>query len=64
MRRTPTASAIVADLVSVAMGTTGEIFKRLKIYPDQTPQVKVLPFDQLKSRYYMFSQHLWNIVFK
>ena len=51
--RTPTASAIVADLVSVSMGTTGEIFKRLKIYPDQCPPVKALPFDQLKSRYYM-----------
>lgn len=51
--RTPTASAIVADLVSVTMGTTGEIFKRLKIYPDECPPVKVLPFDQLKSRYYM-----------
>jgi homoserine dehydrogenase len=51
--RTPTASAIVADLVGVAMGTAGEAFKRLHIYPDQTPQVKALPFDQLKSRYYL-----------
>jgi homoserine dehydrogenase len=51
--RTPTASAIVGDIVSVAMGTMGETFKRLKIYPDQTPAVKVLPFDQLQSRYYI-----------
>jgi homoserine dehydrogenase len=51
--RTPTASAIVADLVGVAHGTSGEIFKRLHIFPDQTPPVKALPFDQLKSRYYL-----------
>lgn len=51
--RTPTASAIVGDIVSVAMGTMGETFKRLKIYPDQTPRVNVLPFEQLKSRYYI-----------
>lgn len=51
--RTPTASAIVADLVGVAMGTMGETFKRLKVYPDEVPAVKVLPFEQLKSRYYI-----------
>lgn len=51
--RTPTASAIVADLVSVAMGTTGEVFKRMHIYPDQTPAVKVQPFEQLQTRYYL-----------
>ncbi|HVT89429.1 MAG TPA: homoserine dehydrogenase [Tepidisphaeraceae bacterium] len=51
--RTPTASAIVADLVGVAMGTAGETFKRLHIYPDQTPAVTALPFEQLQSRYYI-----------
>lgn len=51
--RTPTASAIVADLVGIAMGTTAETFKRLKVYPDEVPAVKVLPFEQLKSRYYI-----------
>jgi homoserine dehydrogenase len=51
--RTPTASAIVADLVGLAMGTTSETFKRLKIFPDQTPPVKALPFEQLTSRYYI-----------
>jgi homoserine dehydrogenase len=51
--RTPTASAIVADLVGLAMGTSGETFKRLKIFPDQTPPVKALPFEQLTSRYYI-----------
>jgi homoserine dehydrogenase len=51
--RTPTASAIVADLLGVAMGTTIENFKRLRIFPDQTPAVRVLPFEHLKSRYYI-----------
>jgi homoserine dehydrogenase len=51
--RTPTASAIVGDIIGVAIGTTAEAFKRLRIYPDQTPAVKVLPFEQLKSRYYI-----------
>lgn len=51
--RTPTASAVIADLIGVAMGTTGETFRRLKIFPDQVGPVKVLPFEQLKSRYYI-----------
>jgi homoserine dehydrogenase len=51
--RTPTASAIVADLVGVSMGTSVETFKRMRVYPDQMPPVKLLPFDQLKSRYYV-----------
>jgi homoserine dehydrogenase len=51
--RTPTASAIVADLVGLATGTMTETFKRIKIYPDEVPPVKVLPFEQLKSRYYI-----------
>jgi homoserine dehydrogenase len=51
--RMPTASAVVADLIGVAMGTTGETFNRMKIYPDQTPAVKALPFEQLQSRYYI-----------
>jgi homoserine dehydrogenase len=51
--RTPTASAIVGDLIGIALGTTRETFKNLRIYPDQTPMVKVQPFDQLKSRYYI-----------
>jgi homoserine dehydrogenase len=51
--RTPTASAIVADLVGLATGTMVETFRRIKIYPDEVAPVKVLPFEQLKSRYYI-----------
>jgi len=49
----PTASAVVADLVSVAIGTTQLAFKQLKIFPDSASPAKVLPIDQLRSRYYL-----------
>ncbi len=51
--RMPTASAVVSDIIGVALGTTGETFKRLSIFPDQTPAVSVLPFPELQSRYYI-----------
>lgn len=51
--RTPTASAVVADLVGVAMGTTPLAFKQLQTLPDVTPKVKALPFQDLQSRYYI-----------
>lgn len=49
----PTASAVVADLMDVAMGTAGLAFKQLRIFPDTTPRADVLPFDELRSRYYL-----------
>ena len=51
--RTPTASAVVSDLVGVALGTTPLAFKQLRITPDVTPPATVLPFRELKSRYYI-----------
>jgi homoserine dehydrogenase len=51
--RTPTASAVVADLIGIGMGVTPAAFKQLRIFPDQTPAAAVLPFDQLQSRYYI-----------
>ena len=43
----PTASAVVADLVGVAMGTTPLLFKRLQHLPRHRPRrPTVLPFDQ------------------
>ncbi|HTL28027.1 MAG TPA: homoserine dehydrogenase [Tepidisphaeraceae bacterium] len=49
----PTASAVVADLVSVALGTTPLAFKQLHIFPDATSPANVLPIEDLQSRYYI-----------
>lgn len=49
----PTASAVVADLVNVAIGTTAVAFKHLKIFPDSAAPARILPHDQLHSRYYL-----------
>jgi homoserine dehydrogenase len=49
----PTASAVVSDIIQTALGTAGLAFKQLQVFPDATPAAKVLPFDQLRSRYYV-----------
>jgi homoserine dehydrogenase len=49
----PTASAVVADMIGVALGTTPLAFRQLRIYPDTTPPADVLPFEQLETRYYL-----------
>ncbi len=49
----PTASAVVADLIGVATGTTPLAFKRLNIFPDSAAAAVPLPIDQLQSRYYL-----------
>jgi homoserine dehydrogenase len=51
--RMPTASAVVSDIIGVALGTTREQFRALNVFVDQTPRSNVLPFDQLESRYYL-----------
>jgi homoserine dehydrogenase len=51
--RTPTASAVVADLVGVAMGVIPLAFQQLRILPDTTEPAHVLPFHELQSRYYL-----------
>ena len=49
----PTASAVVADLVSVALGTTPLMFRRLRILPDVVPPAAMIPMDQTQTRYYL-----------
>jgi len=51
--RMPTASAVVSDVIGVALGTTAEQFKRVNVFVDQTPRANVLPFNDLRSRYYL-----------
>jgi homoserine dehydrogenase len=49
----PTASAVVSDLIGVALGTTPLAFKQMRIWPDLTGPASILPIDQLESRYYL-----------
>jgi len=49
----PTASAVVADLVSVSMGTTPLMFRRLRIYPDVVPPGTIVPMAETRARYYL-----------
>lgn len=51
--RMPTASAVVADLVSVAMGTAQRTFEQLNIFPDTTQPARIRPFEELETRYYL-----------
>ncbi|MGD1275731.1 MAG: homoserine dehydrogenase [Tepidisphaeraceae bacterium] len=49
----PTASAVVADLINIALGTTPLAFKQLHMLADQVPPASVLPHQELTSRYYL-----------
>jgi homoserine dehydrogenase len=51
--RMPTASAVVADLISVAQGIQKPLFDQMNIYMDRVLPATVLPFEQLESRYYI-----------
>jgi len=49
----PTASAVVADLASVASGTAGRRFAQLALWPDLNASASQLPVDDVESRYYI-----------
>ncbi len=49
----PTASAVVADLAAVAMGTAQRMFDQLNVYPDRAPPAEQLPIEAVRSRYYI-----------
>jgi homoserine dehydrogenase len=49
----PTSSAVMADLVSSALGTAKILFDALKLYPDRSPKAKLLDSDLNLSRYYI-----------
>ena len=51
--RMPTASAVVADIISVAQGIQKPLFDQMKVFLDVVPAAKVQPFAQLRSRYYL-----------
>jgi homoserine dehydrogenase len=52
----PTASAIVADLASVAMGTGPALFEKLSVWPDRNDQAALMPSSDIQSRYYLRMQ--------
>ena len=49
----PTASAVVADLVSIALGTAKRLFDSLGVWPDRREPAKQLGADAARSRYYL-----------
>lgn len=50
--RMPTASAVVADVVDIALGNAQRTFEHLAVLPDQTPPAMILPDDQITGRFY------------
>lgn len=49
----PTASAIVADIVAVAVGSYERVFNGINLWPDLTSAAEQLTVDRLESRYYL-----------
>ena len=49
----PTGSAVVSDLVDVALGNARRSFESLQIWPDQHPVTSLKPIDNIESRYYV-----------
>jgi homoserine dehydrogenase len=49
----PTASAVVSDIIQTALGTAATAFGQLRIFSDATQPAKLLPFEELQSRYYL-----------
>jgi homoserine dehydrogenase len=48
-----TASAVVADCLSVALGTWAKLFEQLDVWPDRNEPAAQLPIDDVVSRYYL-----------
>ena len=51
--RRPTASAVVADLVDVALGTAELTARQMRVFPDTLERAAVLPLAELSGRYYL-----------
>ncbi len=49
----PTASAVVADMIDIAVGRTPITFKTLELWSKRESAVQIRPFDELPGRYYM-----------
>jgi homoserine dehydrogenase len=51
--RDPTASAVVGDLIDVAVGRAALTFKALNLWSPEAPQTRLARADQVRSRYYL-----------
>ncbi len=49
----PSASAVVSDIISTALGTVSPLFNSLAIWPDRTEPAQQLPIERTKGRYYL-----------
>ncbi len=49
----PTASAVISDIISVLLGTTENTFNKLPIWPDISEAADILPAEEIKGRYYI-----------
>jgi len=49
----PTASAVIADIISVAIGTSPIEFARLRLWPDLNPPAVQLPLAAVHSQFYI-----------
>jgi homoserine dehydrogenase len=49
----PTASAVVADLASIASGVAQRNFEQVRLWADRAAPAKQLPIDSVRSRYYL-----------
>lgn len=49
----PTASAVVADVISAAMGITKIQFETMNIWPDMTEPAVQLPVEEFEGKYYL-----------
>lgn len=49
----PTASAIIADVISTANGINPALFNTLNIWPDKNKTAELIPAAQIASRYYL-----------
>ena len=49
----PTASAVVADILSVGLGAATAQFERLALWPDRCETARQLPIDEVRGRYYL-----------
>jgi len=49
----PTASAVVADIASVVIGTTSLLLEHLSLWPDSTQPASQLPKEEIRGRYYI-----------